>query len=274
MKTLAYQAFFRKSSAKFLLLLSYIISVNLLAGYCAVWLRFPSLWGSSKIFLEYAMPIGMTWALAHWPTLVLVSIPLLLMPHWNTKQITRFRIICIGLVLLLSYGVIEKIPFALFPTIDLVSAFFFSLIIAPPSYKENPVLSLFMIVLLSITALSGTYHLHDKWKHRTPIIKESVLSDGLYKLKTISVDNGYRKELLFTVELTQYIEPDKVCDTTSEMGTLLFNTYPFDKKYNKIIDVVFNPEQKEKNATPYPLGQVVQYEEKGALQIACYLKFK
>lgn len=274
MKTSAYQAFFRKSSAKFLLFLTYIISVNLLAGYCAVWLKFPSLWGSSKIFLEYAMPIGMTWALAHWPTLVLVSIPLLLIPHWNTKQITRFRIICIGLSLILSYGVIEKVPFALFPTIDLLTAFFFSLIIAPPSYKENPVLSLFMIVLLSITALAGAYHLLYKWKHRTPIIKESVLLDGLYELKTIDADNGYRKELLFTVELRQYIAPDKVCDTASEMGALLFNTYPFDEKYNKMIDVVFNPEEKEKNTTPYPLGQVVQYEENGELQIGCYLKFK
>lgn len=39
----AYQSFFRKPPAKLLLLVIYIISVNLLAGYSAVWLDFPSL---------------------------------------------------------------------------------------------------------------------------------------------------------------------------------------------------------------------------------------
>jgi len=273
MNTPAYQAFFRKNPAKFLLFLSYFISVNLLAGYCAVWLRYPSLWGGGNVFLEYGMPIGI-WGLSHWPSLILTSIPLLLVPHWNTKQIKRFRTICVGLILVLLYGVIEQIPFALFPAVDLFSAFFFSLIIAPPNYKENPVLTVTMAILLLISSFTGIYYLYAKWQHRTPIIKESVLMNGLYNLKTINVDNGYRKEMLFTTELTQYISPDSVCDSASEMGQLLFNTYPFDENYNKTVEIIFNPAQNENNLSPYSLGEVAQYEEDGETHIACYLRYK
>ncbi len=220
------------------------------------------------------MPIGMTWGLAHWPSLILISIPLLLIPHWNAKQVKHFRLICAALILILLYGVIEKIPFALFPTVDLFTAFFFSLFIAPPSYKENPVLTITMAGLLSIATLIGVYHLYSKWQHQAPNIKESDLMNGLYKLKTISVDNGYRKELLFTIELTQYIEPDRGCDSASEISELLINTYPFDEGYHKIVDVVFNQEGKDNVFSPYPLGQMEQYKEAGKSHIACYLKYK
>lgn len=269
-----YQAILRKTPTKVLLFIAYVISVNLLAGYCAVWLRYPSLWGGSNVFYEYAMPIGMTWGLSHWPSLILVSIPLLLIPHWNTNQIRRYRIICIGLILILLYGVFEKIPFALFPTVDLFIAFFFSLIIAPPNYKENPVLTVTVAILITISTLYGIYYLYSKWQHQTPLIKESVLMNGLYKLKTINIDNSYRKEMLFTTELTRYIDPDKVCESATEMTSFLLETYPFDDGYNKTIEVVFNPEEKDNDLPPYPLGQMEQYEEDGETHIACYLKYK
>ncbi|MFT5396847.1 MAG: hypothetical protein ACI85N_002057 [Gammaproteobacteria bacterium] len=127
-----------------------------------------------------------------------------------------------------------------------------------------------MDTLLSLATLTGCYHLYSKWQHRTPIIKESVLMNGLYKLKAISIDNDYRKELLFTIEFTQFLDPDRVCDSASNMSELLFNTYPFDEGYNKIVEVVFNPEEKDNDFSPYPLGQVEQYEEDGGLQIGCY----
>jgi len=137
-----YSHFFRKPLAKLLLLLTFAISVNLLAGYIAVWLRFPTLWGGGQIFMEYVLPIHMTWAFAHWPSLILISIVLSLLPNWDSKQIERFRIICVCLFLILLYGISEKIPFALFPAVDLLVVFFFSIIIFPPSYKENPKLTI------------------------------------------------------------------------------------------------------------------------------------
>lgn len=98
--------------------------------------------------------------------------------------------------------------------------------------------------------------------------------NGLYKLKNIQVDNGYRKELLFTTELTQYIEPDKVCDSALEMGELLINTYPFDNKYNKVVEIIFDPIEKENNFKPYTLGLIEQYKEDDELKLGCYLKYK
>ena len=131
-----------------------------------------------------------------------------------------------------------------------------------------------MVLLLSIIVLTSNYILYTKWQHQTPAIQETELMDGLFKLKTISVYNSYRKELLFTIELSQYIPQDDVCNIASKMGKTLFNTYPFDKKYHKIADIIFSPEQKEENSSPYPLGQVVQYKEDGEHHIGCYLKYK
>lgn len=269
------QQFFRKTPAKLLLLFIYFTSVNLLAGFTAVWLHFPSLWGNSQVFGEYAIPIGMTWGIAHWPSLILVGLPLLLLPEWNTVNIRRFRAICFGLFLVLIYGVIKKFPFALFPVVDLLVAFIFSLVIVPLTYKENPVLTIFMAILLSTITLTGIYIMYSKWEHRTPAIKETALMDGLFNLKSISVNHGYR-ELLFTIDLTQYIEQDTVCNIASKMGEELFKTYTFDKEYKKIADIIFNLEQKEKNFKPYPLGQIVQYKDKkdNELHIGCYLKYK
>jgi len=274
MNSQTYNGFFRKRVAKFVMLFIYLIAVNLLAGYCAIWLRYPSLWGGSNVFLEYAMPIGMTWGLSHWPSMVLTSIPLLLVPHWNVKQVNRFRIICIGLILVLLYGVIEQVPFALFPAVDLFTALFLSLIIAPPNYKDNPALTITMALLISISTLYGIYYLYSKWQHRTPVIKESVLMSGLYKLKAITVENNYRKKMLFTTELTRYIEPDSVCSSATEMTNFLFDSYPFDVKYNKTVEIFFNPDSKGSDFSPYPLGQMEQYEESGETLIACYIKYK
>ena len=269
-----YEGIIRKPTAKIFLLVVYIISVNLLAGYIAVWLRFPSLWGGGNIFQEYAMPFGMTYAMSHWPSIILVGIPLLLLPGWNANQIRRFRLICFVLFLILIYGVFETVPFALFPAVDLFVAFFFSIIIVPPTYKEDPLLTIFMILLLSISVLTGMYVLYSKWQHQTPEIKETELMGGVFSLEAISVDNGYKKEMIFTIELKQHVPQDDVCRIATEMGEEIFDTYPFDETYHKIIKIIFNPEQAEGNFQNYTLGEVEQYEEDGQLHLGCYLKYK
>ena len=273
MNSVTYKELFHKTSIKVVLLLAYLISVNLLSGYIAVWLRFPSLWGNSQIFLDYSMPLGMTWASAHIPSMILVSIPLLLIPHWNAKQINRFRMICLCLFLILIYGVLEKIPFALFPAVDLFVAFFFSLAIVPPSYQDNPKLtiglSIFLVLFLSISS----YILFSKWQHRTPVIKETSLMNGLFKLNTIEVHNVY-PELTFNVELTKMISQESVCNTAIEMTSNLFDTYRFDDSYKKIVEVIFNPTETESKNTPYHLGVLEQYEEDGKNNIFCNLKYK
>lgn len=273
MNSETYRHFFRKPLAKLLLLATFVINVNLLAGYIAVWLRFPTLWGGGKIFIDYALPINMTWAFAHWPSLILVSIALTRLPHWDAKNIKRFRVICLGLFLVLLYGVSEKIPFALFPAVDLITALFLSFIIVPPTYKENPKLTICVLFLLSIMVLSGIYCLYTQWQHQTPNIKETELMNGLFKLQSINVDNNYKKELLFTVELTQYLPEDEACKLAIEMGKTLYKSYPFDKKYGRTTKIIFNPKETENNS-PYNLGGLEQYKEAGQINIGCYLKYK
>lgn len=272
MNVQAYRQFFSKTPVKILLVVIFIISVNLLSGYIAVWLRFPSLWGTSKIFFEYAFPLNLNWGLAHIPSFLLLSIPLFLLPGWNQGQIQRFRISCVCLFLLLLYGVMEKVPFALYPAVDLFVAFFFSLIIVPPNYKENPKLTIALLVLLSIVILTSLIIGFSKWQHRTPTIKETNLMGGLFILLNIDAGNNYRTELTFTVELTKFIDQKTVCDTASEMGEQLFKRYPFDNDYKKIIKVLFNPHQK--NMQPYTLGEIGQFRENGKLNIACYLQYR
>jgi hypothetical protein len=268
-----YKGFFLKTSTKLLLIIIFLISVNLLAGYVAVWLKFPSLWGNSQIFLDYAMPFGLTWALAHWPSIILTIIPLLLLPHWNEQQLQLFRLICLSLFFILLYGVHEKIPFALFPAVDFLVAFFFSLIIVPPTYKHNPKLVIGISIFLSFALLSGTYCMYSKWQHRTPEIKESNLMNGLFVLKVINVNSNY-KELTFEVELTQMISQENICDTATEMSEALFESYPFDANYKKTTQIIFNPIHPDKNLSPYPLGELNQFEEDGQVHIGCYLKYK
>jgi hypothetical protein len=89
MNSKRYQLFFSKTPAKILLLFVYCIGVNLLAGSIAVWLKFPSLWGGGQIFSEYAMPLPLAWAFAHWPSLILIGISLLLLPHWFDKKYNK-----------------------------------------------------------------------------------------------------------------------------------------------------------------------------------------
>ncbi len=268
-----YKAIFRKTAVKTTLLLIYVISVNLLAGYVAVWLNFPSLWGISNVFGEYATPLFMTWGLAHWPSLILLGLPLLLIPDWKANQIQRFRVICLSLFVILIYGVLEKIPFALFPAIDALVAFFLSLIIVPPNYRENPKLIIGLSIFLSLVFVISSHYIYSKWQHRTPEIKESKLMNGLFELKKIEVNKNYR-ELIFSVDLKQQFSQENTCESALKMSKTLFNSYRFDNEYKRIVMLTFNPTRSDNRLSPYPLGELDQYEEDGEIHIACYIKYK
>jgi len=130
-----------------------------------------------------------------------------------------------------------------------------------------------VVFLLTAITLISAYPSYYKWQHQTPIIKEKKLMDGLFKLKRIHVNNGFQKELIFTIELTQQISQDNICVVASEMAETLFNKYPFDKTYNKIAHVIFNPAQ-DNTVSFYKLGDIYQYKNNGGYGIDCYLKYK
>lgn len=273
MNSASYKSLFEKVSIRVIFLLIYFVIVNLLSGYIAVFLRFPSLWGNSQIFFDYAMPLNLTWAFAHWPSMIMVSIALFSLPHWEAKSIQHFRSICLSLFLILIYGVLEKIPFALFPAVDLFVAFFFSLIIVPPTYKENPKLVIGVSIFLSLFVISSSYFLYSQWQHRVPEIKETDLMNGLFKLNTIEV-NDYQHKLTFNIELTNVIPQDSVCEVALEMTSELFDTYRFDESYEKIVEMTFNPKNAEGENTPYNIGVLEQYDDDGKTNIFCSLEYK
>jgi hypothetical protein len=267
-----YKEFFCNVYVKIIVLMIYIISVNLLSGYLAVGFKFPSLWGNSQIFLDYAMPFGLTWALAHWPSIIIFTIPLLMLPHWNEKLVQRFRVICLSLFLILIYGVIEKIPFALFSAVDSLTAFFISLLIRPPCYKETPKLVISLSIFSLLIISGGIYSLHNKWQQLAPDVIEPNLMEGLFKLNKIEVDKNY-KQLTFNIDLTQMISEERLCQTSTEMVRSLFKTYSFDNQYKRIAMIYFNPKKTE-DSPSYSLGGLEQYIENGESNIACYLKYK
>jgi len=273
MLTTSCRYFFGKVYGKITLFLFYVVVVNLLAGYAAVFLKFPSLWGSSEIFLEYAMPFGMTWAMAHCPSLLLISLPLLELAHWDTKKLRRFRGVVFMLFLLLLYGVIEKIPFALFPAVDLLVIFSISLIVFPPSLRNNPVISISLIIMLLTVSVRAGVNYYLEWQHRVPEIKQSLLMEGLFELKSITVDRGRNEEMIFELDLKQHVADEELCDISLKMTKDLFSSYLFDENYHKIADVFFNPGNSDKKFSAYPLGYLIENHENDSPEtISCFLK--
>ena len=269
-----WRLFCGKTPVKIVFLLIYMIAANLLSGFIAVWFRFPSLWGNGEVFIDYAQPVSFTYALSHWPSLLLLAVPIIKMPDWNVMQIRRFRKICVISFLLLSYGLLEQIPFALFSAVDLFLVFAISLIILPPTLKQNPVIISVILAILTIVALKGSSILYFNWKHQVPLIKQVELYDGLYKLLSIDVKNR-NKELVFNLDITRYIAENDLCDMGTTLFTSLIKSYPFDNAYHRLVEIKFNPVDKKRGELAYPLGYLIENKENdGRPAVACYLKYK
>jgi len=256
--------------------IAFVIVVNLLAGYTAIYFNYPSLWGGNLAFSEYAFPVPLTWALSHWPSMLIFGIPLLFPSITQAKAVYRYRLVCAVTFLLCLLELDAKIPFVLFPKVDALTAFVFSLIIAPPNRQQNPALapavwaSSIMIVLLLI------YTGYSAWQHRTPTIRSSHLVGGLFELQSIEVDDGYRKELIFTVDLKDGQSREQTCESAQKMATELLREYPFDNDYHKVVYLIFKPRDAGTDFSPYSLGEVsLNSRDKDSNgQFACYIKYK
>jgi len=107
----------------------YLFGVNLLAGWAAVTFRYPSLWGNSDVFAEYAVPLPLGWALDHWLSMTPLTLAIFAMPKWSGVQIRQFRFLLIGVLLtavmlefIMGGGRWHRVPFLLFPIIDASTA--------------------------------------------------------------------------------------------------------------------------------------------------------
>ncbi|MCW8965017.1 MAG: hypothetical protein OQL16_14575 [Gammaproteobacteria bacterium] len=256
--------------------IAFVIFVNILAGYTAIYFDYPSLWNVDPDFSEYALPVPFTWALAHWPSMLIFGVPLLSVSITQTRSIYRYRLISTAVFLLCLLELDAKIPFLLFPKIDAMTAFLFSLVIAPPNRQHNPVLLPIVRVSLIIIVLLSIYMAASAWQHRTPQIKSVQIMEGLFNLKSIEVNNDFRQEMNFMVELKEELPKKQACESAQIMAGQLLREYPFDDSYRKTVYITFNPDQSSAGVSPYSLGEVsLNSEDRDSSgQFPCYIKYK
>lgn len=104
---------------------AYLFGVNLLAGWAAVTFRYPSLWGNSDVFAEYAIPLPLGWAFVHWLSMAPLTLAIFALPRWSDLQVRKFRLLLAGVLLgavALDFGMgggrWHRVPFLLFPLVD------------------------------------------------------------------------------------------------------------------------------------------------------------
>lgn len=119
--------------ANVVLIAAYLLAVNLLAGYVAVALSYPSLWGGGDVFKEYAVPIPYGWAMMHWLTMAPLAVLLYGLPAWPAVKQQKFRWIllaciaaCVAIEFIYGGGRWHRIPFVLFPLIDVTTVLMLS----------------------------------------------------------------------------------------------------------------------------------------------------
>lgn len=266
--------FFGSLWFRVLVFLIFLVSVNLLSGYLAVKLNYASLWNVHVKFGEYAIPLPFNWGLAHIPSMLVYGLPLIFLLKWPVHYVKYYRLFCICSFLLLSLELDKKIPFLLFPKVDAIVALFFSFVLKPPNHNDNPVQVTVLKILASLGFLLLGYYLYGTWKHQSPKIENTQYLDGVFELKSITVNNDYRKSMEFDVDLKMMIPEERACQLGQTLAQEFLHDYPFDKNYNQLITVTFNPSSGKYKT--YPLGEISLNEgdkDKDG-RFACYLRYK
>ncbi len=256
--------------------LLFLIIVSLLAGYIATAFNYPSLFNATPSFFEYAVPLPFTWAFVHIFSMLVYGIPLLLLAMWPAKYIGYFRLFCGVTFALYLFELDNKIPFVLFFKIDAVMALLFSFFLAPPNRKNNPVLVLILKVASGIIGLVMAYFIYDAIIHRTPAIKNTTYSNGDFLLRSITVNNDFRQNMRFHVDVTRTMNSDDACTSAQQLANGLLNDYPFDKSFEKRIIVSYYPEEGLKEFHSAEIGEIsLQDEDKDSSgNFSCYITFR
>ena len=138
----------------------FLVAANLICGFIAVEFRYPSLWGGSDVFNEYAMPLSLSWALAHWPSMLLACALLFRMPELRGAQVSSIRLglligiaCCIAIEFLYGGGRFHRIPFVLFFLVDLSLAYVLSLLL----YKRpKPMIAALFLIAVTLILVAPT----------------------------------------------------------------------------------------------------------------------
>jgi hypothetical protein len=261
---------------RILILLAFLVSVNLLAGYVAITLGYESLYNVKPKFGEYALPLPMCWGFLHIPSMFLYGTLLALLPGMQQKSVRYFRIFCAVSFGLLLLEMDRKIPPLLFPKVDALTAFIFSLVVVPPNRKDNPVVVAAITLSAALATLALGYFCYLLWAHRTPALTTTVYQDGIFELKSISIRNDFHKSMDFEVDLKRQVEERHLCTQAQLLAADLMRDYPFDDTYKKVVEVSFNVPSPQSDLTPYKLGEIElegrRLQEKG--RYFCNLSYR
>lgn len=256
-----------------LVFIIFIVSVCILAGYVAVKFRYPSLFNAEPSFAEYAIPYLFSWAFIHLPSMAIYGSPLLFLPKIHKKYTRYFRIFCICSFLLLLLEFDEKIPFLLFPKIDALVALILSFFVSPPNQKDNPLTVSILKGLALLSFLIFSFFAYSFWSHQAPLISETEY--GAFELKSITVNNDFRKEMFYEVDMKARFPEEELCELAQKMAHDLLRDYPFDSAYIKKIKVTFSYDEKG-NSGSYDLGEISLRDKhkKRDGSFGCYLQYK
>ncbi|MEZ5462105.1 hypothetical protein [Dokdonella sp.] len=261
---------------RLLVLLAFLICVNLLAGYAAITLGYPSLYNVKSSFSEYAVPLPFYWGFLHIPSMLVYGTGLVLLPGPGQKWTGYFRILCVLSFALLLMEWDRKIPFLLFPKVDALAALAFSLFIAPPNRRDNPVLTTTIKLSLALGTILLGYLGYSLWSHRAPEISNTRYASGTFELKSISVRNDFKKSMVFDVDLKSELPEDQLCVLAQSLAAELLTDYPFDETYTKEVAVTFKPLSLSSGSEAYELGVITlsdRYRENDG-SFPCYLKYR
>jgi hypothetical protein len=258
--------------------LFFLLGVNLLSGYIALALGYPSLWNVAPSFSEYALPLPFTWALMHWPSMLLYGIPLLYLTRERQRVTTYYRLFCVISFCLLLVQLDERIPFLLFPKVDAAIGLILSLVLVPPNRVANPVLFPMVCVAVLAALLAAIFTGFSLWRHRTPQLTTTNYAGGIFRLTAIEVDKTFR-EMRMMVELRKQLEVKEACELGQQMALKLLQDYPFDPVYARRIEVRFNPagsDLHESADLSYPLGEISlnKADRDADGSFPCYLRYK
>ncbi len=182
--------------------LFFLVAVNWTAGALAVEFRYPSLWGRSDVFVEYAYPLPLSWALAHLATMIPLAWATWRSWDWEPSQVLRLRIgLLLGLIASASLDLIygggrwHRIPFILFPLVDLGWALTLSLLLTRWARRAAVSGALAVGVVFALWP-SVSAHLHER---ATKEAFERVASeDG--RVRALSV-TGVGNSTFYAVEV-------------------------------------------------------------------------
>lgn len=242
-------SFLKSTSGRSLLAVAFLLTVNVLSGWLAVTLGYPSLWGNqSGIFGEYALPITFTWALAHWLSMLPLTLLILGLPLWQKSSVNRFRLglivgllVCFAIETDFGFGRLQKTPFVLFIAVDLLVALVISLLFYVPRYLQVGGL---VLAGFGGTAIAFQEQIENLLLAQGPVLKvlDTEIDDGEALIR-------YHFEVIPPVDPDSYPRVKTICQNAEALYDSVHVNQPED-----YTTIVLFWARTDKRANTYPAG--------------------